>query len=318
MLALLYPRRDIFKMSKQSNAGLLQSLSDAVADLAERISPSVVRVGDGRRQGTGIVWDSEGHILTADHVVGRADVLEVALHDGRRMEAKVVGRDPDNDLALLKVGAGGLVPLEAMNGRALRAGELVFAFANLAGKDPSVASGVVTSPSRGIQGWWGVMIEDAVITDAQLNPGYSGGPLVDAWGRLVGMNVACFSSRGVAVSAKTLKERAGRLVKDGRIRRGYLGIVAEPVALPEEIASKPEVGQETALLVRSVEAGTPAKAAGLTIGDVLVKFSGSPLTDIGDLHGLLSADVIGKSVPLTVLRGERTSDLTVTPKEAEE
>jgi S1-C subfamily serine protease len=305
-------------MSKQSNAGLLQSLSDAVAELAERVSPSVVSLGNGNRQGTGIVWGREGHIITADHVVGRASSLEASLHNGKTLEAKVVGRDPDNDLALLKVESADLVPIEAVNGRALRAGELVFAFANMTGSNPSVTSGVITSPSRSIQGWWGVTLDDAVITDAQLNPGYSGGPLVDASGRLVGMNVACFSSRGVAVSAGTLKERVQRLVADGRIRRGYLGIVAEAVALPPEIASRPDVGQETALLIRSVEAGTPAKAAGLTIGDVLVKMAGKPLTEVSELHRMLSEQVIDKTIQLTVLRGEKATELSVKPREAEE
>jgi len=300
------------------NSGLLQSFSDAVADLAERVSPSVVNVGDGHRQGTGIVWSDEGHIVTADHVVGRGESLEISLHDGTSVEARVVGRDPENDLALLKIDAPGLVPIEVADGRALRAGELVFAFANLTGRNPSVTSGVVTSPSRSIRGWWGVMVEDAVITDAQLNPGYSGGPLVDATGKLVGMNVACFSNRGVAVSARTLKERVRRLAADGRIRRGYLGIVAEAVPLPSDLASRPEVGQETALLVRSVEVGTPANTAGLTIGDVLVKLAGKPLNDIADLHGLLTDDVIGKNVTLTVLRGGRTSDIVITPREADE
>lgn len=296
---------------------MLQSLSDAVADLAERVSPSVVSVGDGDRQGTGTAWSKEGHIITADHVVGRASSLKAALHDGRKLEAKVVGRDPENDLALLKVDTTGLVPLEAMDGRELRAGELVFAFANLTGRRPSVTSGVVTSPGRSIRGWWGVMVENAVITDAQLNPGYSGGPLVDASGKLVGMNVACFSSRGVAVSALTLKDRVHRLSVDGRIRRGYLGLVAEPVMLPEDTATRPEVGQETALLVRSVEAGTPAKAAGLSIGDVLVKLAGESLTDVIDLHRLLSDAVIGNNVVLTVLRGDRVTEIVVTPREAE-
>lgn len=298
--------------------GLLQSLSDAVADLAERVSPSVVRVGDGKRQGTGIAWDKGGYIITADHVVGRADTLEVTLHDGKTLEAKVVGRDPDNDLALLRANSTELSPLETANGRQLRAGELVFAFANLTGGQPSVASGVVTSPRRSIRGWWGVMFDDAVVTDAQLNPGYSGGPLVDAWGHLVGMNVACFSSRGVAVSAQTLKDRVYRLSTDGKIRRGYLGIVAEPVALPEEVAAMPGVGQGTALLVRSVEAGTPAKAAGLSIGDLLVKLAGKSLTDISSLHSLLSEAVIGNSIPLTILRGDKVTDVVVTPREAEQ
>ena len=304
-------------MSKQDGTGLLQSLSDAVAELAERVSPSVVNVGNGHSWGTGIVWSEDGHIATANHVVGRADSVRVTLNDGTELGAKVVGRDQENDLALLKADSGKFVPIE-VSSKSPRAGELVFAFANPMGQRTSVTSGIITSPSRSIRGWWGVMMENAVISDAQLNPGYSGGPLVDASGRLVGMNVAYFSSRGVAVSTDTLKHRLHRLSTDGKIRRAYLGIVAEPVELPEEIARRPDVGQSGALLVRSVESGTPAKTAGLSIGDVLLKLGGERVTDLSELHGGLSDQVIGKALALSVLRGEKLTELTVTPREAEE
>jgi serine protease DegQ len=305
-------------MNEQDSTGLLQSLSDAVANLAERVSQSVVNVGEGRRWGTGIVWSGEGHIVTANHVVGRADSLEVTLGNGKTIQATVVGRDQDNDIALLKADSTELVPIEMSNGRELRAGEMVFAFGNASGQKTSVTSGIVTSPRRSLRGWWGVMIENAVITDAQLNPGYSGGPLVDASGKLVGMNIAFFASRGVAVSSHTLKDRLKKLASDGKIRKGFLGIMAEPIELPEEIASRPDVGQDGALLVRSVEAGTPASAGGVSIGDILLKLEGESVTDVHDLHRLLTDEVIGKSLTLGLLRGGKLAEVKVTPREAEE
>ena len=305
-------------MSQQSGMGLLQSISNAVAELAERVSPSVVNIGNGHRWGTGIVWSKEGHIVTANHVVGASDSVQVTLNDGSELEARVVGRDPDNDLVLLKAESGKLVPVEAASGRSPRAGELVFAFANPMGQRTSVTSGIITSTGRSIRGWWGVMLENAVVSDAQLNPGYSGGPLVDASGKLVGMNVAYFSSRGVAVSADTLKERIQKLSVDGKIRKAFLGIVAEPVELPEDIATRSDVGQDGALLVRSVEINTPAKAAGLFIGDILLKLGGEPVADLFELHRRLTDHLIGSRLTLSVLRGEKLTELEVTPREAVE
>lgn len=307
------------ELNRQTDGGLLQSLSDAVANLAERVSKSVVNVGEGRRWGTGILWSKDGHVVTANHVVGRSDVVEVSVAGGKTLSAKVLGRDPDNDLALLKTDAApeGGAPIEVSDGRELRAGEMVFAFANLAGQKTSVTSGIVTSPKRNLRSWWGVMIENAVITDAQLNPGYSGGPLVDASGKLVGMNVAYFASRGVAVSSRTMKERLQKLLTDGKIRKGFLGVMAEPIQLPGEMASRPEVGQEEALLVRSVEPGTPAYVAGVSIGDVIMKLDGETMADIYDLQRALTERVIGSQVTLTLLRGGRPIEVKVTPREAE-
>lgn len=296
---------------------MLQSLSDAVTGLTERVSRSVVGVATPRSRGTGVVWTADGHVLTAAHVIGRAQSAHITTEDGEERVAKVVGSDPDNDIALLKVEGGGLVPLPVAEGE-LRSGQMVFALANPAGQRPSVTSGIVTTPRRSIRGWWGSMIEDAVITDAQLNPGYSGGPLVDVSGRLVGMNVAFFASRGVAVSAATLTDSLTRLQRDGRIRRGYLGIAVESIELPEELASRPDVDQERALLVRFVEPDTPAKAAGLALGDLLLRVGDEKVTDDGALHSVLTDQSIGKTVSLWVLRGEKLTELQIIPKEAEQ
>ena len=294
----------------------MQSFSDAVTELAESVSPSVVNVDAGRRGGTGMVWSSDGHVVTASHVVGRSTAVTVELGDGRELEAKVVGRDPYSDIALLKVDASGLAPMR-MGSADVKVGQFVLALANTTGKKASATSGIVTGHRRGVRGFWGVMIEDAVVSDAKLNPGYSGGPLVDASGNLLGMNVAYFAGRGVAVSADTLKETVDKISRDGKVKKGFLGVVVEPVELPGEIAESHEVGQDCGLLVRAVEAGSPARAAGVALGDIILRLGDSQATNEYELHKALSGDVAGKAVALRILRAEKAVDLKVTPREAE-
>ncbi|HXW95458.1 MAG TPA: trypsin-like peptidase domain-containing protein [Nitrososphaerales archaeon] len=296
---------------------LLQSFSNAVTELAESVSPSVVNVNAGRRGGTGIVWSSDGLVVTASHVVGHSTGPTVALNDGKEVEAKVVGRDPYTDIALLKVDASGLTPARVGSADGIRVGQFVLALANTSGKMVSATSGIITSHRRSMRGFWGVMIEDAVVSDAKLNPGYSGGPLVDASGNLLGMNVAFFAGRGVAVSVDSLKETVGKISKDGRVKKGFLGVVVEPVELPEELARSPEVNQEQGLLVRSVDAESPARAAGVSLGDIILRLGDAQAADEYELHKALSGDVVGKTTTLRILRAEKVADLKVTPREAE-
>jgi S1-C subfamily serine protease len=297
---------------------LLQSFSDAVAQLAESVSPSVVNVSAGRKGGTGIIWSSDGLIVTANHVIGDAPAPRVLLSDGREPEAKVVGRDRYTDVALLKVDAEGLRPIQTGRAEDLKVGQFILALANAYGRNAAVTSGIVTSHSRRMRGWWGVVIEDAVVSDAKLNPGYSGGPLVDASGKMLGMNVAYFAGRGIAVSVDSLRQVVETLSKDGRVKKGFLGVVVEPIELPEDLASSSGIGQEEGLLVRSVEGQSPAKVAGVAIGDVILKLGETRATDEYELHKALSGELVGKSVSLWVLRGEKLTELTIAPKEAEE
>ncbi|HUK80797.1 MAG TPA: trypsin-like peptidase domain-containing protein [Nitrososphaerales archaeon] len=295
----------------------MQSFSNAVTELAEDVSHSVVNVNAGRRGGTGMVWSSDGLIVTASHVVGHFEAPTVAFSDGRELEAKVVGRDPFTDIALLKVEATGLTPVKAGSADGIKVGQFVLALANATGKKVSATSGIITGHRRSMRGFWGVMIDDAVVSDAKLNPGYSGGPLVDATGSLLGMNVAYFAGRGVAVSADSLKETVERISRDGKVKKGFLGVIVEPVELPEELARSAEVGQDDGLLVRSVEAGSPARAAGVALGDIILRLGDAQATDEYELHKALSGDVVGKTLALRILRAEKVADLKVTPKEAE-
>lgn len=296
---------------------LLQSFSNAVTQLAEDVSPSVVSVNSGRRSGTGIVWSADGLVVTASHVVGHSGNLTVTLSDGKEVEAKVLGADPYTDTALLKVEATGLKPVGLGSAENIKVGQFVLALANPYGKKASATSGIITSSRRSMRGFWGVMIEDAVVSDAKLNPGYSGGPLVDASGRLIGMNVAYFAGRGVAVSVEGLKETASKISRDGRVKKGFLGVVVEGIELPGDLANSSEVGQDEGLLVRAVEPGSPARNAGVSIGDVILKLGETKASDEYELHKALSGEVVGKTLGLRILRAEKVTDLKVTPKEAE-
>jgi S1-C subfamily serine protease len=304
-------------MTEIEGAQLLQSFSEAVTELAENVSPSLASVNAGRRSGTGVVWSSDGLVVTASHVIGQAQTAKVTLEDGREYEGKVVGRDPYADVALLRVEAAGLSAVNQGSADGVKVGQFVLALANASGRKASATAGIVTSSKRDMRGFWGVMIEGAVVSDAKLNPGYSGGPLVDASGRMIGMNVAYFAGRGVAVSIETLKATVAKLSKDGRVKKGFLGVVVEPIELPEGLARSPDVGQAEGLLVRSVEAGSPARAAGVAMGDIILKLGDTRATDEYELYKALTGEVVGRPVALNVLRAEKVTELKVTPGEAE-
>jgi S1-C subfamily serine protease len=212
----------------------------------------------------------------------------------------------------------GLKPIQAGSSGDAKVGQFVLAMANAFGSRPAATWGIVTSRSRSMRGWWGITIEDALVTDAKLNPGYSGGPLVDASGKMLGMNVAYFSGRGVAVSIDSLKDIVEKLTKDGRIKKGFLGVVVEPVEIPEEVATSQGADQEEGLLVRAVEPGSPARNAGVAMGDIILRLGDAKATDEYQLHRALSGEVVGKTTSLWVLRGEKLTELKITPQEAPE
>ncbi len=294
-----------------SSAGILQTISAEIERLAENAGRSVVSVGSGRGSGSGIVWD-EHTVVTAYHVVRGSDDASIATGDGRKLQAKVAGRLRRSDIAVLKVGEA-LTPIQKGDSESLKAGQFVLALANPFASRASVTSGIVTGANRSVGGWWGMAIENAVITDARVNPGYSGGPLVDASGRMIGMNVAYFSKRSIAVPVNTISRVVGRLAEGKPFRRAYLGIVSNPVGLPDEVSSDSRVGQDSGVMVLSVEEGTPAKQAGLAFGDVLLKFDGTEVSSSEDLTGLLGEEAIGRKSKLSVLRGGKVVELEITP-----
>ena len=301
-------------MSKvTSETQVLQSFSDAIVSVVRRTSDSVVQVSSGRGIGTGVVWDKEGHIATNSHVIGRATKLEVAFVNGERVAATVVGQDRFSDIAVLRIenGVTSLRPIQRGDSGDLATGQFVLALANAFGDRVGASSGIITNPKGSIGGQWS---DSLIITDVRLNRGYSGGPLVDASGRMIGMNAAVFGNRGIAIPVNVLSTVVSELSNNGSIKRAYLGIVSNPITLPDEIAK--ELGQKEGLIVLSVEPGTPAKKAGVAVGDIIVKLDSKQIESYYDLHRILTGSVIGKETKLSVLRGEKLTEINITPVEA--
>ena len=311
-----------------NNNTTLASFSDAIVNLANKVAPSVIGIQSKTRgNGSGIVWSADGHIVTCSHVVKRLDEVEVVgLSDDKTFSAKVIGNDPYSDIALLKIEqTTTLKPIEFNETENLKAGQFVLALANPYGDHPSITEGIVTSSRSSIRGglWWGreggrsFMMDNVIITDARLNPGYSGGPLVDVQGNMIGLNIAYVSSRGIAIRISKMKSIVDKLSKDGRIKRAYLGVILNTISLPSDIVIQQQLNEthHQGLMVVSVENGTPAKKAGLLIGDVIVKFNKEPVNNVQDLNQLLTNEIIGKSIELSVLRGERLTEITIIPGE---
>lgn len=301
-------------MSEVRSLEALRGLSDGMTYLAERLGPSVVGVGRGRKVGSGVFWDDDGHVVTCNHNL-HGPKAEVKVVDGSAFNAKIVGRDRYSDVALLKIDSDDYEPVQLHEDGEVKVGQLVFAAANPFGSQTSMTSGVVTTPRHSLGGWWRWLTEDVIVSDARLTPGYSGGPLVDASGKTLGLNAATVGGRAITVPLRTVRNVVDRLASEGKVTSGYLGIVSNAVSLPEKLAERPDVDQETGLMVFSVEDGTPAEEAGLAIGDVLVKFDDEPVERLRDLPRLLREDVVGKPVEILILRGGETRTLTITPTE---
>jgi serine protease Do len=303
------------KMSQLSNPlEVLKSLSEATSMLIKKTSESVVSVKAQMSRGTGVVFTKDGYIVTCNHVLGGCNTVKIGQGE-KTFNAKIVGTDPYNDIALLKAEKGEFTPIETGNSEKLSVGQYVFALANPFNRNqPTATSGIVTSVNSTIRGWRGMtQMENVIATDAQLNPGFSGGPLVDVEGRIIGINTAYVWQRGIAIPINKVKTIADRLMTGKVAQKGYLGIIANTVAIPEEIAEAAGLEQETGVMIFSVEAGSPARKAGLAMGDVLVKFNGKPVTEFYDLPRLLSEDVIDKETTLTIIRRENLIEATITP-----
>ncbi|MGI0079078.1 MAG: S1C family serine protease, partial [Nitrososphaerales archaeon] len=279
--------------------------------------PSVVQIKAGDRGlGSGVVWNRDGLVLTNSHVIGRTGEVEVTLYgDSKSYKASVQGQDRFSDVALLKIEDAGksLHPIEQGDSSNLAVGQFILALANPFGEKVGATFGIITNASATMGGrmpW----ADNVIVTDAKLNPGYSGGPLIDASGKMIGMNAAYFANRGIAIPINTLADIAKNLASEGSVKRAYLGIVSDALELPQELAE--EIQQEEGLIVLSVESGTPAKRAGVAVGDIVVKLDSKPVRNFYDLRKILTSKTIGKPTSLSVLRGEKLTELTVTPTEA--
>jgi len=311
--------------TQESDAALLDAYSKTVTEVAERASPAVVKIEVRKRgrggSGSGFVFTANGYIMTNSHVVSGARTLDAVLYDGRRFAAEVVGDDPHTDLAVVRVKADGLPVLPLGESKPLKPGQLAIAIGNPYGFSYSVTAGVISALGRSLRSESGRLMDDIIQTDAALNPGNSGGPLVDSRGRAVGVNSAVIlPAQGLcfAIPIDTAKFVAGRLIEHGRIRRGFLGLGGQNVAVPGGLARRLGVAAETAVLVIAVEPGGPAARGGVEEGDLVIGFAGRPVKGIDDLHRALDEDAIGREAALTVVRERGPVDLSVTPAEVNE
>jgi S1-C subfamily serine protease len=295
-----------------ADAVLLDAYSRSVTDVVERVGPSVVRIdirhADGRRagSGSGVIVSPDGLVLTNSHVVQGARRAEVTLLDGRSLAARVLGDDPDTDLALLRVDDNATLPAAPLgDSKLLKRGEIAIAIGNPLGFDASVTAGVVSALGRSLRSKSGRLIDDVIQTDAALNPGNSGGPLVSSRGEVIGINTAMIAgAQGIcfAVAANTARFVLGEIIRHGRVRRAYLGIGAGTIALPRRIALRHGLNQATGAALTAVEAGSPADEAGLLTGDILIAVDNVAVTGVDDLVRLLDAEKVGRTIPFDLLR----------------
>src|SRR5262245_53049273 len=303
-----------------TTTSLLDAYSEAVIAAAERVSPSVVKVEmqQGRRggSGSGFVFTPDGFILTNSHVIHDASSIHVVLPEGERYQADKVGEDPDTDLAVLRISALNLTPVVLGDSQSIRDGQHVMAVGNPYGVQARVKSGVVGTIGRTVRSQTGRLIDNVIQTDAALNPGNSGGPLVTSNGEVIGVNTAIIlPAQGIcfAIAINTAKFVAGRLIKDGRIRRGYLGVAGQNVPLHRALVRTHHLSINSGIFVISVEQNSPAQKAGLRDGDIIVGLDDHEVASIDVLHRLLTDYQPGVRARLTVLRGTEKLVLYTNP-----
>jgi len=319
MVASSYNRAVI---PKTSDADLLDAYSEAVIRAVEAVGPAVVKIDVAHGGGSGVCFTPDGLILTNSHVVERSGRVTVVMPDGRSMLADRVGADADTDLAVVRAvsSPGESLPWATLgDSRTVRVGQVAIAIGNPYGFQHSVTTGVVSALGRSLRSRSGRLIDDVIQTDASLNPGNSGGPLVTTRGEVIGVNTAMIlPAQGLcfAVASNTARFVAARLIRDGRIRRSYIGVAGQNVAIPRTYARANRLAVSSGVLVVSVESGSPAAAAGVQDGDVILAFAGEAITGIDELHRRLSEDRIGVPSPLTVLRRLERRTLTVVPAES--
>ncbi len=290
---------------------VLSSLSENLAGIVETVGGSIVRVeARRRRSGSGIVWSSEGVIVTADHVVEHEATMLVGLPDGRTVPATVVGRDPTTDLAVLRTEGARLTPPTWANPDGLRVGHLVLALGR-PGRTVRAGLGIVSALGESWRTPSGGQIDQYVQADVGLYPGFSGGPLVDAAGKVLGLNTRGILHRmALAIPTPTVRRVVETVLVHGRVRRGYLGVGTQPVPLSANF--RQQLGQETGLLVFSVAPGSPAERAGQLQGDILVAIAGMPTRAHDDLMAILSGDRVGTALSLRIIRGGQLQEVPVT------
>jgi S1-C subfamily serine protease len=314
------------------DVALLDAYSQAVIGAVERVAPTVVKIDvrqrlvGGRRaqpmevggSGSGFILTPDGLILTNSHVVHGARSIEVTLADARRVRADLVGEDPDTDVAVVRIAASDLVAAPLGDSSTLRPGQLVIAIGNPLGFQATVTAGVVSALGRSLRNRSGRLMDNVIQTDAALNPGNSGGPLVTSRGEVVGVNTAVIMpAQGIAfaVAINTANFVAARLIRDGSIRRGYLGVAGQTVALHPRLIRAYALPSTSGVLIVSVERDSPAYTTGLRERDIIVSLAGQPVSGVDDLQRVLADRPTGLPMPVVVIRGAERRELPIVPSE---
>ncbi len=307
---------------------LLDSYSRTVTRVVEKVAPAVVNIrvrhGGHARQdgpggtGSGFVIAPDGYVLTNSHVVHDASRFEVTVADGRVFSAILVGEDPETDLAVIRINASQLARARLGDSRSVRAGQIAIAIGSPFGFHQTVTAGVVSALGRSMRSQSGRLIDNVIQTDAALNPGNSGGPLVNSSGEVIGVNTAIIHpAQGIcfAIASNTAEFVAAWLIKEGRIRRSWIGVAGQNVAIHRRVIRFHRLAVDHGILVAGFEPGSPASRAGLREGDIIVAFEGEPVSGIDDLHRHLVGAAIGIPAEITVIRHTEKLNLTVTPEE---
>jgi S1-C subfamily serine protease len=317
--------------SAPDDSALLDEYSRTVVSAVERVAPAVVNIDIKQRMnsqrgprevggsGSGFIVTPDGFILTNSHVVHGATGISVNLPDGREYAAKLIGDDPDTDLAVIRIDGPNLMHVRLADSEKLRVGQLVIAIGNPLGFQASVTAGVISALGRSMHAQSGRLIDNIVQTDAALNPGNSGGPLVNSAGEVVGVNTAMIRpAQGIcfAIASNTAKLVAGWLIRDGRIRRSYIGVAGQNVPIHRRIVRFYNLPLENAVLVVSVEKDSPAAKADLREGDLVIAFNNHPIGSVHDLHKMLVAEQIGARSNITIMRRTERLEVPITPAES--
>jgi len=308
-----------------SDDGLLDSYSRTVGSVVERVSPAVVnlRIENGNHKasqqgGSGFAITPDGFILTNSHVVRDARTIEVTLADATTASGQLVGDDPDTDLAVVRIDTSPIPFLSFADSKKLRVGQIAIAIGSPYGFHQTVTAGIVSALGRSMRAESGRLMDDILQTDAALNPGNSGGPLVDSSGAVIGVNTAVIlPAQGLcfAIASNTAHFVAAWLIKEGKMKRSFLGVAGQNAAIHQRLVRAHRLDQASAVLVTGIDSGGPAEMAGVTVGDMIIGFKGLPIVSIDDLHRLLVGNEIGKRSELKILRRTEIIELPVTPRE---
>jgi S1-C subfamily serine protease len=309
-------------LENTAEIGTLDPYSQLVSGAFERVGPAVASIGsrraNGRRlgQGSGLIYTPDGYLLTNSHVIKGAAKLFASLTNGREYEAALVGDDPETDLAVLRLSGSDFEHAEFGRSSTLRVGQLVVAIGNPLGYQATVTAGIVSALGRSLRAASGRQIDSVIQTDAPLNPGNSGGPLVDSHARVIGINTAMAGgAQGIcfAIGSDTATDVATRLMRDGRVRRSRIHVSAQTISLGRRLAHALGRIQDTAVMLGDVKSGGPADKGGLRAGDVLLEFDGETVFGVDDLHRLLTFERASRDVPTKILRAGKVMPVVVRP-----